>query len=44
MAVLVRAPSPALAPFVERLGCYSGRHLDGWERALPTGTMHLLET
>jgi AraC-like DNA-binding protein len=42
VGVAVRAPSPPLAPFVERLGYYAGRHASGWEPVPPTGTDHLL--
>lgn len=42
MAVVVRAASPPLAPFVERLGYYTGDAPGGWEQMLPTGGWHLL--
>jgi AraC-like DNA-binding protein len=42
MPVLVRPPSPILAPFVERLGFFSEDVSAGWQRTIPTGTMHLL--
>jgi AraC-like DNA-binding protein len=41
MALVVRAPVPALAPFVDRLGCYEVPP-GGRELVLPTGTMALL--
>jgi hypothetical protein len=42
MGVVIRRPSRSLAPFVERLGYYSGGCADGWEPVPPTGTDHLL--
>jgi AraC-like DNA-binding protein len=42
MGVVVRAASRPLAPFVERLGYYTGGRADGWEPMPPTGTDHLL--
>jgi AraC-like DNA-binding protein len=42
MGVVVRVPSGRLAPFVERLGYYTGGVVDGWEPMPPTGTDHLL--
>lgn len=42
MAVVVRAPAAPLAPFVERLGYYSGGFTAGWEQMVPTGTVHVL--
>jgi len=42
MGVVVRVSSRPLAPFVERLGYYTGGFADGWEPVPPTGTDHLL--
>ena len=42
MRLMVRAPSPLLAPFVERVGYYAGGVAGGWEPVPPTGTDHLL--
>jgi hypothetical protein len=42
VGVVVRAPSPPLEPFVERLGHYAGGLAGGWEPVSPTGTDHLL--
>jgi AraC-like DNA-binding protein len=42
MHVAARPRSPALAPFVERLGYYEGSLRHSRERGLPTGTMQLL--
>jgi len=42
MGVVIRGPSRFLAPFVERLGYYSGGCAEGWEPVPPTGADHLL--
>jgi AraC-like DNA-binding protein len=42
MSLIVRAPCPVLASFVERVGYYSGHSLDRLEPVMPTGTMHVL--
>ncbi len=44
MSVVVRAPSPPLAPVVERLGYYTGGLEAGWEPMPPTGADHLVVT
>jgi hypothetical protein len=40
--MIIRAPSPPLAPFAERLGHYAGELAGGWEPVPPAGTDHLL--
>jgi AraC-like DNA-binding protein len=41
MTIVVRAPSPVLAPFVAVLGYYGTGPVDGCDLLLPTGFMHL---
>jgi hypothetical protein len=41
MTVVMRAPSPALVPFVAALGYYGTALVDARDLLLPTGSMHL---